>query len=201
MFKVFFGGSFDPVHIGHLIVARDVLEQLQAESIVFLPAFQSPLKEPHVATPQQRFEMLSLAIEQEKGFEVSSLEIERRGVSYTVDTAQELFYTLGERPTFLVGADSIMTLHMWKEPQKLTQIAKFVIVYRNKKSKDVVDYIKAYFPWLKEGEDYLLLSTRNIDVSSTEIRKRIKEGKSIRWLVPERVEKYILQRKVYLKVP
>lgn len=199
MLKVFFGGSFDPVHIGHLIVARDVLEQLGAESIVFLPAFQSPLKEPHVATPQQRLEMLFLAIEQEKGFEVSNLEIERRGISYTVDTAQELFYTLGERPTFLVGADSMITLHMWKEPKKLTQIAKFVIADRNKRSKDIVDYIKAYFPWLKEGEDFFLLSTRNIDVSSTEIRKRIKEGKSIRWLVPENVEKYILQRKIYLK--
>lgn len=199
MFKVFFGGSFDPVHIGHLIVARDVLEQLGVESIVFLPAFQSPLKEPHVATPQQRLEMLFLAIEQEKGFEVSNLEIERRGISYTVDTAQELFYTLGERPTFLVGADSMITLHMWKEPKKLTQIAKFVIADRNKRSKDIVDYIKAYFPWLKEGEDFFLLSTRNIDVSSTEIRKRIKEGKSIRWLVPENVEKYILQRKIYLK--
>ena len=201
MFKVFFGGSFDPVHIGHLIVARDVLEQLRAEGIVFLPAFQSPLKEPHIATPQERLEMLFLAIEQEKGFEVSSLEIERQGVSYTVDTAQELFYTIGERPTFLVGADSIMTLHMWKEPQKLTQIAKFVIADRNKKSKDIVDYIKANFPWLKEGEDFFVLSTRNIDVSSKEIRKRISEGKSIRWLVPESVERYIVQKKIYLKAP
>ncbi|SNZ14595.1 nicotinate (nicotinamide) nucleotide adenylyltransferase [Hydrogenobacter hydrogenophilus] len=199
MFKVFFGGSFDPVHIGHLIVARDVLEQLQAESIVFLPAFQSPLKEPHVATPQERLEMLSLAVEQEKGFEVSSLEIERRGVSYTVDTAQELFHTLGERPTFLVGADSVMTLHLWKDPQRLTKMAKFVIADRYAKAKEVRSYMSSTFPNLKEGEDYIILSTRNIDISSTEIRNRIREGRSIKWLVPEKVENYILQKSIYIR--
>ncbi len=199
MFKVFFGGSFDPVHIGHLIVARDVLEQLRAESIVFIPAFQSPLKEPHVATPKERLEMLSLAVEQEKGFEVSSLEIERGGTSYTVDTAQELFNALGERPTFLVGADSIMTLHLWKDPQKLTKIAKFVIADRYAKAQEVRSYMSSAFPNLKEGEDYMILSTRNIDVSSTEIRKRIREGRSIKWLVPERVEKYILQKGIYIR--
>ncbi len=199
MLKIFFGGSFDPVHIGHLIIARDVFEDLKVEKIIFVPAFQAPLKEPHWATPKQRLVMLYMATKGEGCFDVSDIEIRRGGISYTVDTAQELFSHLGERPTFLVGADSILTLHMWKDPQRLTQIARFVIADRNKKAQEVKKYLKLNFPSLREERDFFLLETRNIDVSSTEIRQRLKEGKSIKWLVPEDVQEYILEKGIYIR--
>ncbi|WP_340695706.1 nicotinate (nicotinamide) nucleotide adenylyltransferase [Hydrogenobacter thermophilus] len=201
MFKIFFGGSFDPVHVGHLIVARDVFEDLKVEKIIFVPAFQSPLKEPHRATPKQRLVMLHMATKGEGCFDVSDIEIRRGGISYTVDTAQELLSHLGERPTFLVGADSILTLHMWKDPQRLTQIARFVIADRNKKAQEVKKYFKLNFPSLREERDFFILETRNIDVSSTEIRQRLKEGKSIKWLVPEDVQEYILEKGIYIREP
>ncbi|RMG99695.1 MAG: nicotinate (nicotinamide) nucleotide adenylyltransferase [Aquificota bacterium] len=194
---LFFGGSFDPVHVGHLIVARDVLEGLGALKVVFVPAYQAPLKEPHRASPQDRLNMLRLALQGQEGFEVSTVEIQRGGISYTVDTARELYKSLKERPTFLVGADSFLSLHMWKEPVELLKLARFVVIDREGKQKEVLSYVKERFPWLKEGEDYTLLSVRRIDVSSTEIRRRLAQGKSVRWLLPEKVEDYILQRGLY----
>ncbi len=195
--KLFFGGSFDPVHLGHLIVARDVLEILNFEKVVFLPAYQAPLKEPHKASPEDRFNMVSVAIRDFQGFEVSRIEIERGGISYTVDTARELYKSLGEKPYFLVGADSFLSLHLWKEPYELVSIARFVVVDREGRWEELKGYVKGHFPKLKEGEDFHFVPVRRVDVSSTEIRERVKEGKSIRWLVPEKVEEYILSKGLY----
>jgi len=195
--KVFFGGSFDPVHLGHLLVARDVLEELKVQEVVFVPAYQAPLKEPHRASPEERLHMLKLAIENVKGFSVSSVEINRKGISYTVDTAKELFQELKDKPTFLVGVDSVLNLHLWKNPATLVSLARFIIVDRGSKGKEVKAYLKEKFPELIEDTDYIILSIRRIDISSTEIRRRVKEGKSITWLVPERVESYILSKGLY----
>ncbi|MEZ0336999.1 MAG: nicotinate (nicotinamide) nucleotide adenylyltransferase [Aquificaceae bacterium] len=195
--RLFFGGSFDPVHVGHLLVARDVKEALGFEKVIFLPAFQAPLKEPHLASPQDRLTMLKLAIKGLEDFEVSTMEIKRGGISYTVDTAEEIYKNFGERPFFLVGTDSFLSLHLWKEPIKLLSLARFVVVDRDGKGKKVKDYVKENFSSLKEGTDFFLLSIRRIDVSSTEIRERVKEGKSIKWMVPQEVEDYILEKGLY----
>lgn len=195
---IFFGGSFDPIHIGHLITARDVAEELRLEKVVFMPAYQAPLKEVHRASPKDRLAMLNIAIRGEPTFEVSKMEIERGGVSYTVDTARELLKLFGRKSTFLVGADSMLTLHMWKEPHELVNMATFVIADREGKAEKVKRYIRENFPHLKPGKDFIILRTRNVDVSSTEIRKRLKEGRSIKWLVPEKVEEYILEQKLYI---
>ncbi len=195
--KLFFGGSFDPIHIGHLLVARDTLELLGFERVVFLPAYQAPLKEPHRASAEDRYNMISLAIEGFQGFEVSRIEIERGGVSYTVDTARDLNKILGQKPYFLVGADSFLSLHLWKKPKELISLAGFVIVDREGKREKVMNYLGENFPELKEGEDFHFLFVRRIDISSTEIRERVKRGKSIRWLVPERVEEYIMSKGLY----
>ncbi len=197
--KLFFGGSFDPVHMGHLLVARDVMEALGFERVVFVPAHQAPLKDPHLASPEERLEMLRLSILGLQGFEVSHIEIDRGGISYTVDTARELRKTLGDRPFFLVGADSFLSLHLWKEPDELVSLARFVVVDREGKRERVMNYLRENFPELKEGEDFHFLSVRRVDISSTEIRERVKEGKSIKWLVPEQVEDYILARGLYTK--
>ena len=141
--------------------------------------------------------MLKLAIKGLEDFEVSTMEIERSGISYTVDTAKEIYEGFGERPFFLVGADSFLSIHLWKEPIKLLSLARFVVVDRDGKEKKVMDYVKENFPSLKEGSDFFLLSIRRIDVSSTEIRERVKKGKSIKWMVPQEVEDYILEKGLY----
>ncbi len=195
--KLFFGGSFDPIHIGHLIVARDVLEALGFEKVFFLPAHQAPLKEPHKASAEDRYNMVSLAIESFQGFEINKMEIERGGVSYTVDTARELYKSLGEKPYFLVGADSFLSLHLWKNPNELISLARFVVIDREGKWQEVKSYIKEHFSKLREEKDFHFVSVRRVDISSTEIRERVKKGKSIKWLVPEKVEEYILARGLY----
>ncbi len=195
--ELFFGGSFDPVHIGHLLVARDVKESMGFEKVIFLPAFQAPLKDPHLASPEDRFNMLEIAIRELEGYGISRLEIERGGVSYTVDTARHICKNYGYKPFFLVGADSFLSLHLWKDPFELISLASFVVVDREGKGKKVKEYIKENFPMLKEDRDFFLLSVRRIDISSTEIRERVKKGKSIRWMVPEGVEEYIRAKGLY----
>ncbi|MCS6876456.1 MAG: nicotinate-nucleotide adenylyltransferase [Aquificaceae bacterium] len=195
--KLFFGGSFDPVHLGHLVVARDVMEVMGFEKVVFVPAFQAPLKEPHLASPQDRLEMLKLALEDFECFELSDMEVVRGGVSYTVDTVKEIYNQTGERPFFLVGADGFLNLHLWKEPLTLVSMVRFVVVDREDKSYLIKSYIRERFPHLREEEDFSPLSVRRIDVSSTEVRERIRKGKSIKWLVPDKVEEFIKVKKLY----
>ena len=194
---VLFGGSFDPVHIGHIVIARDVKEHLGAEKVIFIPASQAPLKEGHGAPPLDRLRMLQLAVEREEGFEVEDWEVRKGGVSYTVDTLQHLLPKLGSKPCFLLGADSVLRLHLWREPERILQLVKVVVVDRGGKMEEVRKYLKERFPHIKEGEDVLFLPVRRIDVSATEIRRRLREGKSIYCMVPERVEEYIKERRLY----
>ncbi len=194
---LFFGGSFDPIHIGHLIVGRDVLEKLRADKLTFIPTYQAPLKEAHQARPLDRLSMIKLAIKDQKNFQVSDIEIKRGGISYTVDTVMELFKLYSEKPYFVMGADSLLSLHLWKEPQKVTSLACLVVVDRFNKAKEILKYMKYKFPHLKEDQDYILLEVRRVDVSSTEIRERVRTGKSIRWLVPQEVEDYIIRKGLY----
>ncbi|MFN3871078.1 MAG: nicotinate (nicotinamide) nucleotide adenylyltransferase [Aquificaceae bacterium] len=195
--ELFFGGSFDPVHIGHLLIARDVKEAMGFEKVLFVPAFQAPLKDPHLASPEDRFNMLEVALRGLEGYEVSRLEIERGGISYTVDTVKHVYKNYGYKPFFLVGADSFLSLHLWKDPLELISLARFVVVDRENKGKRLKNYIKENFPMLKEEKDFFLIPVRRIDISSTEIRERVKRGKSIRWMVPEGVEEYIRTKSLY----
>ncbi|RLJ70071.1 nicotinate-nucleotide adenylyltransferase [Hydrogenivirga caldilitoris] len=194
---ILFGGSFDPVHIGHLIVARDVREKLQADKVVFLPAYRAPLKEEHRASPEDRLNMLKLAIEGEEGFDIEDYELKKGGISYTVETLEYLYPKVGEKPFLILGADSVLKFHLWKEPERVLELSKIIVVDREGKIGEVRDYIGENFPWLSEGEDFLMLSVRRIDVSATEIRSRVREGKSIYCLVPDRVRRYIEERGLY----
>jgi len=137
---VLFGGSFDPVHVGHIVIARDVREHLQAEKVIFIPAAQAPLKEGHGA------------------------------VSYTVDTLRDLLPELGSKPYFLLGADSVLRLHLWREPERILDLVRVVVVDRGGKMEEVKRYLQERFP--EKGKDTLFLPVRRIDISATEIRRR-----------------------------
>ncbi len=194
--KIIFGGSFDPIHIGHIILARDIKEILKAEKVLFVPTAQAPLKEKHRASAEDRLKMLQLALEREKDLLIEEYEIRRGGISYTVFTLEYLSKKYkGDELYLLLGSDSFLRFHLWKEPNRILQLAKIVVVDREGKLKDVQEYIKENFKTFKDR--IILLPSRRIDISSTEIRKRIKEGKSIYCLVPEKVEEYIRKKGLY----
>ncbi|WP_457601189.1 nicotinate (nicotinamide) nucleotide adenylyltransferase [Hydrogenivirga sp.] len=194
---VLFGGSFDPVHIGHILVARDVRESLRAERVIFVPAYHAPLKESHRAPPEDRLEMLRLALEGEEGFELEDYEIKKGGVSYTLHTLEYMRSKLGQKPYLLLGADSVLRLHLWKEPHRVLELSALVVVDRGGRVEEVRRYLRENFPELSEGENLHFVPVRRIDVSATEIRERVKEGRSIYCLVPDRVREYIEEKGLY----
>jgi nicotinate-nucleotide adenylyltransferase len=197
---IIFGGSFDPVHVGHILIARDIRESLEPERVIFIPAYHAPLKNKHSASPEDRLSMLSLALQGEDRTEVSDIEIKRGGISYTAQTLEELSRIYPEGLHLLLGADSVLRLHLWKEPKKVLSSAKLIIADRGGKVEEVRSYLGSRFPELREGKDYLIAKTRRIEVSATEIRKRVAVGKSIRYMVPEAVERYIREKGLYRRV-
>ncbi len=193
----FFGGSFDPIHNGHLILAHDIKEMFGFEKIIFMPAYISPLKRVHFATPEDRVEMLKKAIDDVHYFDIDTWEIEKGGVSYTVDTLKYIRDKYGEKPYIILGADSLLNFKNWKDPESVIENSYIVGIERNGKLEKVREYFSNYFCRFKEGKDYFLVNTRRVDISSTEIRRRVREGKSIRGMVPSEVESYIMEKGIY----
>ncbi len=194
---IVFGGSFDPVHIGHIVIARDVREEMGAEEVLFVPAHHAPLKEGHRASPEDRLRMLEIALDGEEGFSIEDYEIKKGGISYTVDTLRYLREKRGDDPYLLLGADSVLKFHLWREPESIVQMAKLIVVDRGGKLGEVRNYISERFSSLKEGENLFLLKVRRVDISATEIRERIAHGKSIYCLVPEGVRNYRERKGLY----
>ncbi len=187
--RVFFGGSFDPIHLGHLILAREVLEYFNLEEVIFIPTYLSPFKKEHMFSPYERLKMLRLALKGEKRFKVKTFEIFKRRKSYTYYTAQYLLIKYGEKPTFLLGSDSFLSLKGWKRFKELIKIAKFIVATRG---GDEVERIESF--GRENSINFKVFPFRRIDISSTYIRRRIKEGKSVRYLVPDEVYKFLRGR-------
>ncbi len=194
---IVFGGSFDPIHIGHILIARDALERFNAKKVIFVPTYLAPLKDGHSASPEDRYNMVKLAIEKEERFYVDDFEIKKGGISYTVETLRYMKERYKEEIFFLMGLDSFLRFHMWKEPESILKLSRLIVAVRNGNEEKLKEYLNSKFPHLMEGKDIFILSTRRIDISSTEIRRRVKEGKSIYCLVPESVERYIKERGLY----
>jgi len=185
-----YGGSFDPVHYGHLLLAECAREQLELAKVLFVPAATAPHKQGQEATPAKaRMEMLELAIGGHSAFEVSALEIERGGLSYTVDTLEAL---TGHYPdaelVLLVGADTLADLPNWKDPEKVVALARIGVVER------VGIAIQAAA--LPDAE-LLRVTMPLVDLSSREIRARTARGESIRYRTPRGVEQYIAAAGLY----
>jgi nicotinate-nucleotide adenylyltransferase len=178
-----YGGSFDPIHHGHLILARQALEDLSLDRVIFIPAAESPFKPNNVnASARDRVAMVRLAIEQEPAFSFDPVEIEREAPSYTIDTARiyrDRYPT--EELFFLVGEDHLAALPKWTEYEELDRLVRFAILSRSDQPLDVK------YPVVR----------RRFDLSSTEIRNRVANDLSISYLVPERVLDYIQERKLY----
>jgi nicotinate-nucleotide adenylyltransferase len=192
------GGTFDPVHLGHLIIAEEARVRLKLDQVVFTPAGQPWLKSRQPVSPaHHRLRMVELAVASNPFFQVSSSEMDRSGPTYTVDTLGELQGSLGRDAGlyFIVGMDALEQFHRWKEPEKLLGLCNLVVVSRpGHQSVDINDLVGQY---PQAGERLVLLTAPRIEISSTEIRRRVGEGISIRYLVPEAVEEYILEHRLY----
>lgn len=183
------GGTFNPIHVGHLLIAQDAMEQAKLDRVVFIPSATPPHKSPdHLATSRDRLRMIRLAIAGNPRFEVDDLEIRRGGRSYSVDTLVELkrrqprvkFY-------FIIGSDSLRELHLWREPARLLKLCRFIVLVR---------------PGFKPEQRRLairpLIVTGHVcEVASREIRSRIANGQPFRYLVPDAVHNYIRKHKLY----
>ncbi len=182
-----FGGSFDPIHLGHLILAEAALEELSLARIIFVPAGVSPFKtgRPPIASSKDRLDMIREAIKGEARFSVDERELQRRGPSYAIDTVREL---LGDYPgvrfIYLIGADNMKDLDLWHEIEELKNLVDFAVLDRGE--FELSD--SCPFPVVK----------RRIDLSSTEIRRRAGEGLSIRFMLPSAVYDIVMTRKPYL---
>ena len=185
------GGSFDPPHTGHLLVAGDAFEALALDRLLFIPAAVQPLKVGQIgATPAQRLEMVRRLIDGDPRFEADSVEIDRGGLSYTVDTLSTLVARWpGAELFWLVGADVSRTFGKWREPGRIAELATLVVMQRP--GTDLDDLGSAM------PETTRVLQTRRIDISSTEVRQRVAEGKSIRGFVPEAVAEFIADQALY----
>jgi len=181
------GGTFNPVHIGHLILAEEVREKLGLSKVIFVPAYLPPHKEnSDIAQAKDRLEMVKLAIRTNKFFQASDMEIKRDGRSYTIDTVKE-FKKLYPRDEmyFITGSDLLKYLEEWKDLNEIIQLVKFVVATRpGYPLEKIPSYIKT-------------IGIRAVDVSAFEIRNCIKENKSFRYLVPEAVEAYINKKGIY----
>ena len=187
-----FGGSFDPPHIGHLLAAGDAADQLQLARVVFVPAATQPLKLGRAAaSADQRLEMARLLVEGESRFEVSDVEVKRAGLSFTVDTLAHFAerYPADER-FLLLGNDVLGTFDQWREPARVLELARPVLLVRG-------DEPRMALPATMARSDVLRLSTRRIDISSTEIRERVRMGSSIKGFVTDGVAAYIARTGLY----
>lgn len=186
----FFGGSFDPPHVGHLLVAQDAFEQLALDRLVVIPAATQPLKSAEVTPAAQRLEMTRLTFGDDPRFEVSDVEVRRGGVSFTVDTLEHFAARHPDAERFLLlGADVLATFGQWREPARVLSLARPVVLVRHSD--------EAEQPAELAGARVLKLATRRVDVSSTEIRARARSGRSIRGFVTDSVAALIERDGLY----
>lgn len=192
------GGTFDPVHYGHLFIADCALHEFALDKIIFMPAACPPHKnEKGVLSSKHRVNMLRLALENESNYLLSTIEIEREGYSYTIDT---LRYLIKQNPDtefyFIMGLDAFIDLPNWKEPQDLLQLCKFIIFNRPFSGTPNVGFSPN--ETLNFGERVYFLSFPGIFISSSLIRARLKESKTVQHMLPRKVFDYIKDNGLYL---
>jgi nicotinate-nucleotide adenylyltransferase len=190
------GGTFNPPHIGHLVMAQEAFDQLGLESVMLMPVAQPPHKEAD-ADPgaDVRLELCRLAAADDDRLSVSDLEIERGGASYTVDTLRALHDRVPEHDlTFIVGGDMAYSLPSWREPEAILDMARLAVAERDGLRRE--DIARRLAP-LHPGDRVVFFDMPRIDLSSSAIRERVAEGRTIRYLVPDPVGEAIRSRRLY----
>ena len=206
------GGTFNPVHYGHLRVAEEVRGLLNVDKVIFIPAFNPPHKDDHsFISSEHRIKMVSLAIEDNPAFEVSDREIRRGGASYSVETLREMAdEERGEEFHFIVGADSFNEITTWHEFEEIFMLANIIVVprpgYRVKRVEEALPVAEASKFWYDETRDLYpndygrfvkFMETTPMGISSSRIRELVKRGDSVKYLIPPSVEGYIKKERLY----
>ncbi len=203
-----FGGSFDPVHYGHLLLAQQCLESAGLDRVLFVPAAHSPLKShTPVADSKARLEMLQLAIADHPQFAISTVELDRGQVSYTVDTLRALRDAEPQHEWFLLlGLDSLLDFPRWQQPAEILQLADLIVVNRPGTSgplaADAWQILQGFAtPAQVERTRASLVESQQFEFSSTDLRQRAAQGRSLRFRTPRAVEKYIETQGLYRPNP
>ena len=207
------GGSFNPPHIGHLALADAVHTELGFDTVLLVPTFISPLKSREgFAKAEERLEMLSLACEGSHFLSVCDCELKRGGVSYTVDTlrfiAESYGCALSGNPALIIGFDWVSSFYKWRRADEIVNLADIVIArrpgyeaplakMRNGAGDAAAGRVRILFPQMQRAASVIFADNIELAISSSDIRRRIAQGKSWRYLVPEAVSRYILQKGLY----
>ncbi len=181
------GGTFNPIHYGHLILGEQVLGQLKLDRVIFVPTFLPPHKsDKEVISAKHRLMMIQLAVKANKHFAVSDVEMRRKGKSYTVDTLRQIKKKFPSADLFFIcGSDLVSEIPRWKDVDEIYKLAKFVLAKRPGFGKRL------------SGESFLKINVAQVDISSSSIRDLVKQGRSILYLTPYVVVKYIEKHKLY----
>lgn len=206
------GGTFNPIHLGHLRIAEEVREYLNIDQILFIPTFMPPHKNNgSLISPEDRLEMVKLAIKDNPNFQVSDMEIKRGGRSYSIETLRALQKeTPNNEISFIAGTDSFNEITTWCEYEKLFELTNFIVVtrpgYPVKKIAEVLpDKMARQWTYAPKKDAYVhnngktvkYLKTTLMDISASDIRQIIKDERSIRYLMPQDVERYIVKKGLY----
>lgn len=193
------GGTFDPIHYGHLVTAESVREKFGFDTVMFIPSGNPPHKRRiSVSSPVHRYNMVQMAVASNRYFTVSRVEIDREGSTYTIDTIRELKSLLRNDADiyFITGADAILEVLTWKDPNELLSMCKFIAVTRPGYDKGAliqkVQELKALY-----NCDITIMDVPSFDISSSDIRQKVARCQSIKYLVPENVEQYIYMNNLY----
>ncbi len=215
-----FGGTFDPIHIGHLIIAEQALDSLKLEKIIFIPNGNPPHKSISYAKKDHRLKMIQLAIEDNRRFEVSDIEINKTEKSYTVDTILSMKKIVKDEVFFIMGSDSLINIKSWYQYEKLLECCNFIILPRVLNNLDEkiiqlltqtdelidennialnINYLKK---WIEINlnmvlEKFFFIDFPLLEISSTTVRKNILDKRSINYLVPSKVIQYIYEENLY----
>ena len=195
------GGTFDPIHMGHLILGEQSFEQLHLDKVLFMPSGNPPHKRNRAgrASDGQRVDMVRLAIEDNPHFELSLAEMHETGYTYTYRTLEELNEQNPDTDYyFIIGADSLFTFDEWKEPARICRACTLIVAVRDHASSDELNQEIKRLSAEYEGH-FTLLDTMNIDVSSHQIRSWVSEGKSLKYYVPDPVISYMKENGIYRK--
>lgn len=204
-----FGGTFNPVHYGHLRAAEDIRKEAFLEKIIFVPSHIPPHKELADSTPsEKRLEVVRLAISSNPHFEVSSFEVDAKGTSYSIKTIEHFASMYKTVPYFILGQDAFNDIMSWFDAKRLFSVVHFIVMSRPGAKKSVLEAIMGEFAktFIPNPEGYTSMSGRDIifidvapnDISSSVIRELIKEGRPVTGLVPPAVEKYIYEERMYV---
>ncbi len=190
------GGTFNPIHLGHLMIAEMALEAFNLNRVIFVPAKEPPHKEADVIEAKYRLEMVHAAVLDNPNFLVSDVEMKREGKSYTIDTVRYFYNTYG--PTteffFIAGTDTIQNLPTWKYIEELLDMCEFIGAIRPGATEDIGEIIE----WFgQRGSRIHILEVPEIKLSATDLRYRLREGLSTRYMLPRSVYQYIKRHKIY----